>query len=138
MTGVACARNVLSDRVKVNSLAVLTNEGKAERSKSDHAIVVGGDWADTSTDNTVLETMAAWCGWVIRHSVVATRMWQLTETMERTREHSARGVSKTLWKSVLVCQSGSEHVFNVNSGTAIRVHRSAPISTAQGCGVDQK
>ena len=59
------------DRVKVTSLAVLANEGKAERSKSDKAIVVGGDWADTSTDNTVLETMAAWCCWATRRSVVA-------------------------------------------------------------------
>ena len=35
VTGVACGRYVLGDRVKVTSLAVLANEGKAERSKSD-------------------------------------------------------------------------------------------------------
>ena len=40
----ACASHVVGDRVKVTSLAVLANEGKAERSKSDQAIVVGGDW----------------------------------------------------------------------------------------------
>ena len=34
VTGVTCARNILGDRVKVTSLAVLANEGKAERSKS--------------------------------------------------------------------------------------------------------
>ena len=33
--GVTCALNILGDRVKVTSLAVLANEGKAERSKSD-------------------------------------------------------------------------------------------------------
>ena len=70
----ACASHVLGDTVKVTSLAFLANEGKAERSKSDHAIVVGGDLADTLTDNTVLETMAAWCGWAIRRSVVSIRM----------------------------------------------------------------
>ena len=78
----ACASHVVGDRVKVTSLAVLANEGKAERSKSDQAIVVGGDWADTSTDNTVLETMAAWCCWAIRRSVVAIRLWPPTESME--------------------------------------------------------
>ena len=50
---------IMGDRVKVTSLAVPANEEKTERSNSDQAIVVGGDWADTSTDNTVLETMAA-------------------------------------------------------------------------------
>ena len=40
VTGVTCAWNILGDRVKVTSLAVLSNEGKAERSKSDQAIVV--------------------------------------------------------------------------------------------------
>ena len=78
----ACASDVLGDRGKVTSLAVLANEGKAERSKSDQAIVVGGDWVDTSTDNTVLETMAAWCCWGIRRSVVGIRLWQPTESKE--------------------------------------------------------
>ena len=55
MTGITCARNILGDRVKVTSLQVLANEGKAERLKSYQAIVVGSDWVDTSTDNTVLE-----------------------------------------------------------------------------------
>ena len=73
VTGVTCARNILGDRVTVTSLAVLANEGKAERSKSDQAIVVGGDWVDKSTDDTVSETMAAWCCWAIRRSMVALR-----------------------------------------------------------------
>ena len=55
LSGVTCARNILGDRVKVTPLAVLANEGKAERSKSDQAIVVGGDWVDMSTANTELE-----------------------------------------------------------------------------------
>ena len=59
VTGVACARNVLSDRVKVTSLAVLANDGKAERLKSDQAIVVGGDWADTSAANAVLGNISS-------------------------------------------------------------------------------
>jgi len=50
----ACASHVLGDRVNVTSLAVLADGGRAEKSKSDQAIVVGGDWADTSADNTVL------------------------------------------------------------------------------------
>ena len=50
VTGVTCARNILGDRVKVTSLAVPANGGKAERSKSDQAIVVAGDWVDMSTD----------------------------------------------------------------------------------------
>ena len=78
----ACASHVLGDRVKVTSFAVLPNEGKADRSKSDQAIVVGGDRADSSTDNTVLETMAAWCCWAIRRSVVAIRLWQPKELVE--------------------------------------------------------
>ena len=54
MTSVTCARNILGDRVKVIPLAVLATEGKAERSNSDQAIVVGGDWVDMSTANTEL------------------------------------------------------------------------------------
>ena len=59
VTGGACARNVLSDGVKVTSLAVLANEGRGERSKSDQAIVVGGDWADSSAPNTVFRNIGS-------------------------------------------------------------------------------
>ena len=63
----ACASHVLGDRVKVTSLAVHTDEGRAERSKSDQAIVVGGDWADNNTvlgniGSVVLLDKSSFCG----------------------------------------------------------------------------
>ena len=62
--------------------------GSVEGSKSDQAILVGGDWADMSAANTELEND----GSVVLLDVVAIRQWR--ESMERTREHSAKGVSK--------------------------------------------
>ena len=53
-------------------LAAFAGGVSVEGTKSDPAIVVGGDWVDTSTDNTVSETMAARCRWAIRRIVVAT------------------------------------------------------------------
>ena len=55
-------------------LAALAGGVSVEGKKSDPAIVVGGDWVDTSTDNTLWETMAAWCRWAIRRTVVAIRL----------------------------------------------------------------
>ena len=43
--------------------------------------------------------------------------------MERTREHSERGESKTLWRLVHARHSESRHVFNVNSDTGGRIPR---------------
>ena len=76
------------------------------------------------------KTMAAWYCWTVRRSVVAIRQWR--ESMERAREHSARGVSKTLWRIVHVCHSESGHVFNVNSDTGGRRPRKE-VASEGGC-----
>ena len=55
VTGVACARYVLSDSTKAVSLAALACGGSVEGSKSDQAVLVGGGWAEMSTANTELE-----------------------------------------------------------------------------------
>ena len=55
VTGVACARYVLSDSTKAVSLAALVCGGSVEGSKSDQAVLVGGGWAEMSTANTELE-----------------------------------------------------------------------------------
>ena len=52
VTGVACARYVLSDSTKAASLAAIACGGSVEGSKRDQAILVGGDWVDTSFNNT--------------------------------------------------------------------------------------
>ena len=55
VTRVACAGYMSDDRAKANSLTTLADGGSVEGSKSDHAILVGGGWADMSAANTELE-----------------------------------------------------------------------------------